>query len=117
MDNTKQLIVEMAQISEEVIRASTVCKNDLPKVLHSKHLRWMCNQIVIHAEKWPETKLHRWIGFIQCALLANGTLGFDETKVMFDGVKQAFDERAADQDLIDHLNPDSSFELEIGGEA
>ena len=35
---------------------------------------WMCNKIEEHSETGPATKLHRWIGFVQGALLAHGCL-------------------------------------------
>ena len=58
--------------------------------------------------------LHRWIGFIQCALLTHGVLDLEGLKSMFDKAKIAYGDKG--QDLIDHLNPDNAFELDIGGE-
>ena len=99
------------------MRASGACEladRSMPTPLQGKHIQWMCVQVKEHADDWPLTKLHRWIGFIQCALLANRVLDLDGLKSMFDQAKVAFGETG--EDLFDHLNPDSSFELDIGGE-
>ena len=37
-------------------------------------------------------------------------------KAMFDEAKLAHGEPGQDQDLLDHLNPQSSFALDIGGQ-
>jgi hypothetical protein len=68
-----------------------------------------------HATDWPETKLHRWIGFVQCAMMANGILDLPGIKGMFDSVKNAYLETSQDQDLTDHLDPDNSFDIDVGG--
>jgi hypothetical protein len=47
----------------------------------------MCDRIEKHAADWPDTKLHRWIGFVQCAMMANGILDLASTKKMFDSVR------------------------------
>ena len=47
--------------------------------------------------------------------MANHILDLDGAKVMFDEAKTKYGAR--DDDLLDHLNPESSFKLEIGGEA
>jgi hypothetical protein len=74
----------------------------------------MCDKIEEHAEDGPATKLHRWIGFVQCAMLAHRMLDLDGAKAMFDEAKVAHGETS--EDLLDHLDPTSSFELDIGGE-
>ena len=71
-------------------------------------------QIEKHAEVGPATKLHRWIGFVQAAMLANRMLDLDVLKAMFDDAKRAHGE--TNEDLADHLDPTSSFEFDIGGE-
>ena len=82
--------------------------------LRPKHLEWMCRQIAQHARDWPATKVHRWIGFVQAALIANHMLDLQQAKRMFDDAKNAFGEM--DQDLVDHLDPTSSFEVDLGGQ-
>ena len=77
----------------------------------------MCDQIEKHAEGGPATKLHRWIGFVQAAMLANRMLDLDGLKAMFDKAKAAHEGTSEDsEDLIDHLDPTSSFEFDIGGQ-
>jgi len=58
--------------------------------------------------------MNRWVGFIQCAMIANGMIDLAGAKEMFDGAKLAFGEPG--EDLLDHLDPESSFAFEIGGE-
>jgi hypothetical protein len=88
----------------------------LPEPLCPKHLRWMCKEIVEHAEDWPAVKLQRWIGFIQAGMIANFMLNLEGVKAMFNSVKEQYGSVADDQDLLDHLDPSSSFEMEIGGQ-
>jgi hypothetical protein len=116
MENANLLVVAMAEQCKALIQQSTQADTDLPKALHPYHLLWMCERIKKHAGEWPSTKLHRWIGFIQCGMMANQMLDFQETKVMFDQAKNAHGSSGEDEDLIDHLDPESSFKLDIGGQ-
>jgi len=113
MDSSRQLLVAMAEKCSEIIRHSDDAPG-LPKSLHPKHLLWMCRQIVEHSDVGSQTKLHRWIGFIQGGMLANQMLDLDGIKTMFDEIKSQYG--AGDADLVDHLNPNSGFHFEIGGE-
>ncbi len=117
MDNTSLLIVAMAQQCRALIEGSQSNDTDLPQALHRNHLQWMCDRIEAQAKEWPVTKLHRWIGFIQGGMLASRMLDFDTAKSMFDQAKSAYGIIEADEDLLDHLDPTSDFELDIGGES
>jgi hypothetical protein len=88
----------------------------LPEPLRPNHLRRMCSLIVEHAEDWPATKLHRWIGFVQAGMVANLMLDLDGAKAMFNDVKEQYGSITNDQELVDHLDPATSFEMEIGGQ-
>ena len=117
MDNTSLLIVAMAEECRRVIQEWDKSAPDLPKALQPKHLLWMCNKIEEHAEDGPVTKLNRWIGFVQGAMLANRILDLDGLKAMFDNAKRDHGETSEDlEDLTDHLDPTSSFEFDIGGQ-
>jgi hypothetical protein len=61
-------------------------------------------------------KMHRWIGFVQAGMMANRMLDLDGAKAMVDKAKNAFGEIREDHDLGDHLDPQSSFEMDIGGQ-
>jgi hypothetical protein len=89
--------------------------SNLPKTLQPKHLLWMCNKIQERADEWPVTRLHRWIGFVQCALMAHRLLGLSEARTMFDNAKEAHGD--CSEDLLDHLDPSNTFECDIGGES
>jgi hypothetical protein len=117
MDNTSLLVVAMAEECKRVIQQWDQPAPDLPKALQPKHLLWMCNTIEEHAEDGPVTKLNRWIGFVQAAMLANRMLDLDGLKAMFDDAKRAHRKTSEDlEDLTDHLDPTSSFEFDIGGQ-
>lgn len=117
MVDSKLLVVAMARTCREVIQKSEGRSLDLPKQLCPGHLLWMCNKIEKHADDWPELKLHRWIGFLQGGMLANRMLDFERAKAMFDAARLAQGVTGEEQDLIDHLDPESSFEMEVGGES
>jgi hypothetical protein len=114
MDNDSLLIVAMAEQCRSLIGKWERPNPRLPAALQPRHLLWMCEQIDQHADEGPPTKLHRWIGFIQCAMLAHRMLDLEGAKAMFDNAKVAHG-RGSD-DLVDHLDPTNSFEAEIGGE-
>ena len=88
----------------------------LAKALDPKHLLWMCDQIQQHAQTLPVTKMHRWIGFVQAAILANRMLDLEQIRAMFDEVRKDHRVSGDDQDLMDHLDVESSFKLELGGQ-
>ena len=117
MNSDSLLVVAMAQQCRSLISESDMPDLGLPKALQPKHLLWMCDQIEKHAEDGPATKLHRWIGFVQGAMLANRMLDFAGLRALFN---QAQDTHAAAcedlEDLVDHLDPTSSFEFDIGGQ-
>jgi hypothetical protein len=117
MDQGNLLMVAMAERCLSIIQNKTEdVRFALPDSLRPKHLRRMCNLIVEHAEDWPDTKLHRWIGFVQAGMIANLMLDLDGAKAMFNKVKEEFGSIAKDQDLVDHLDPTTSFEMEMGGQ-
>ncbi len=113
MDQSNQLVVAMAEECRRIILQWQDEDPDLPESIRRTHLEKMCERIEKHAEDWPASKLHRWIGFIQCALIANRIIDLAEAKRMFDRAKVAYPE--VDEDLLDHLNPTDSFEIDIGG--
>jgi hypothetical protein len=114
MVNVNLLIVAMAVQCQDTILASRVRDIDLPKSLQPNHLLWMCRKIQEHADDWHANRLNRWIGYVQCAMLAHRMIGLDEAKAMFDKAKAAHGD--AGEDLMDHLDPTSDFEFEIGGQ-
>ena len=117
MDNTSLLVVAMAEKCRRAIQQWDEYDSRLPMALQQKHLLWMCDQIEEHAEVGPANKLHRWIGFVQGGMLANRMLDLDDLKEMFDDAKLAHGEATEDlEDLLDHLDPTSLFEFDIGGQ-
>jgi hypothetical protein len=110
------LITAMALKCRDLIQEPWATQSGLPKALHPKHLLWMCNQIEAHADNWPVTKLHRWIGFIQCGMMANRILDLNAVKRMFDEAKNAHGGNIPDSNLIDHLDSNDPFEMDIGGQ-
>lgn len=115
MDKSDLLVVAMAEECRRTILKWQDDDENLPESIRRVHLERMCERIEKHAAAgdWPATRLHRWIGFVQCALIANRIIDLPEAKQMFDRAKVAYPE--ADEDLLDHLNPSSSFEFDLGG--
>lgn len=113
MQENIPLLVAMTERCQELIQACDDGGSQLPASLRPGHLAWMCKEILAHAEEWPATKTSRWIGFLQGGMVANRMIDLAQAKAMFDQAKIRFG--GPDQDLLDHLDPDSSFELDIGG--
>ena len=116
MEDSRLLVAGMAAQCRAAIRRSNEQENSLPKALHPQHLLWMCDQIEKHAQDSSVSRLHRWLGFVQAGLLANRMLDLDQIKAMFDQLKKSQRIRGEDQDLIDHLDVDSSFKMDLGGQ-
>lgn len=116
MDNATLLIIAMAEKCKALITTAEPDDSELPQALQTQHLLWMSDSVIKQAEQWPATKLHRWIGFIQCGMMANGILDFDGAKEMFDEAKKAYGWSDGNEDLLDHLDSNSSFKLDIGGQ-
>ena len=116
MSNNGLLVRAMARKCRELIETSAQRDSSMPDALQTGHILRMCDRIERHAEDWPETRLHRWIGFVQCAMVANRMLDLGGAKVMFEGVKNRFAGASEDPDLFAHLDPDSPFELDLGGQ-
>ena len=104
----------MAEQCRRLIQQSDESAPSLPKALQPKHLLWMCDQIEKHAEGGPATKLHRWIGFVQAAMLANRMLDLDGLKAMFDQAQAADTQRCEEsEDLTDHQQVLSSLPTDL----
>ena len=114
MSDDVLLLVAMADRCGEVISTKGRADATQPASLQPEHLLWMCRQMVKYRNDWPATKVHRWIGFVQAALIAGHMLELHEVKAMFDRAKNEYG--APDEDLLDHLDPHSAFRLELGGE-
>lgn len=117
MDGNSRMAVAMAKRFRSVISASDLAGSELPITLQRPHLLWMCDQIEKHAEHGAITKVQRWIGFIEGAIVANRMLKPEELKEMFDQAKaeEALVQESID-DLTDHLDATDSFEFDIGGQ-
>lgn len=109
-----QLTVAMIDACRERIEEHCAPTGNHPMSLRPEHLLHMCRRLEAHVDDWTEAKLNRWIGFLQCAMIANGIMDLAETKQFFERAKNAFGEPSAD--LVDHLDPDSTFHFELGGE-
>ena len=117
MENSRLLMVAMAERCRGLIQRSEEADGLLPPTLQRRHLLWMCDRVEEHAEDWPATRLHRWIGFVQCAMMAHRMLDLDGAKGMFNKAKIAHAVSGDDNDLTVHLDPNRSFQLELGGES
>ena len=117
MDKHTLVIAAMANECCVLLEETTQSENTLPRTLQPDHLLWMSKQISNHADDWPATKLHRWIGYVQGGMVGNRMLDFEGAKAMFNKVRDTFKGTEIDQDLIDHLDAENPFRLETGGES
>ncbi len=108
------LMTSMIEQCTEMIQRAGESQLEQPKALQREHLLWMCARMREHVRDWPAERLNRWIGFVQAGMIANRMLDLDGARAMFDRMKIAFG--SAGQDLLDHLDPDSMFEFDIGGQ-
>jgi hypothetical protein len=90
-------------------------KQQLDNPTGPAHLLWMCDKIQAKVDDWPATRLHRWIGFIQCGMISMGLTDLDGARRIISEAKTIFAEDE-DQDLKDHQDPTNPFFLDIGGE-
>jgi hypothetical protein len=112
-DNDRSLIEAMAKQCRRVIQASEGRPSSLPEQLRGRHLLWMCDQIESRAHEDDLARLNRWVGFVQAGLLANDMLSLEELRELFN---EANDQHSDVADLLDHLDPTSSFGFDIGGQ-
>lgn len=108
------LMTAMIERCREMIAKHDEVGGDLPEPLRAKSLIAMCDRMTEHVDDWPAIRLHRRIGFIQCAMIANRMIDLEGAKGMFERAKNAFGESS--QDVLDHLDPDADFEFDIGGQ-
>lgn len=85
---------------------------------HPDHLLKMLDRLTHKAneEAWPDTKLHRWLGWVMGCMACHGIAGHSRLQHLVGESKRYFDEKP-DEDLESHLNPDSPFRFDIGGES
>jgi hypothetical protein len=76
----------------------------------------MCKTIIEHAEDWPDSKSHRWIGYVQAGMIANLMIDVRTARTMFNKLREQFGALSNDQDLLDHLDSNTAFEIETGGQ-
>ena len=114
MSDSLLLITAMAERCRDIIAAWEAPSLDQPASLQPKYLEWMCGKVIRHAGDWPASRVHRWIGFVQGAMIANRMIDLEGARRMFDVAKNAYGK--PNEDLLDHLDPDHSFELDIGGQ-
>jgi hypothetical protein len=75
MENANLLVIAMAQKCRGLIQEWETPDVNLPEALQPKHLLWICDEIDKHAEDIPANRVHRWIGFIQAAMMAHRRCG------------------------------------------
>ena len=117
MNDSTPLSTAMAEQCKSLINDCGVAVSELPPALRLPHLLWMSERIIEHAGNWPDARLQRWIGFIQCGMIANEMIDVEAAKTMFDAAKNAYAGSVPDDGLVDHLNPDNVFRFEVGGES
>lgn len=120
MANPTQLAIQIAERLEDQIKEWQDTFNidlEVEKVVHPDRLLTMIEKLIHKAEQdeWPDTKLHRWLGWIMGCMACHNIAGIEKLEQIVTSSKMCFGEKA-DEELEAHHNPDSSFRLDIGGE-
>lgn len=66
----------------EIISRSQRLDCPVINTLHPVLLLWMCDLLEKNANAWPDMKMQRWIGFVQCGMYANDMIDFDDVLEM-----------------------------------
>ena len=101
---------------KEIVGIGNIHFSRLAKESQPERLVWMCERIEKKSERWPSTKLHRWIGHIHGCALALGIFTFNDLKDIVSEAKKHFPEEV-DDDRFDHLDESNPFRMDIGGES
>jgi len=72
----------------------------------------MCDRITRKADEWPDEKLFLRIGYVQGVMVALNICGMDKIKNI---AQDARNGRKDYVDLLDHNDPESPFQIELGG--
>lgn len=89
--DTQQATKELA---ERYITALGVVSPSYPTKsdeLSHRHLLWMCNEVLINYDEWPDHKSNRWLGYVQGVLTALKVMGVDEHRDITRCVVEKFD--------------------------
>lgn len=123
--NKTALAVELATRLRDHLRAWLVKSGLTPDCIASNapptgqpgHLLQLLDRIEKYAveEHWADSKLHRYIGAVQDSMIWLGAATVHDLKEIMFQAKKHFSEKP-DKELTDHNDPDSPFELDIGGE-
>jgi hypothetical protein len=113
-EDPRRFAVAMAKECRHLLASANVKNLELPDPLKPRQLLWMCDRVEEHADDWPERKHHRWIGFIQAAIMANQLVDRPGMKQLFCNTGIAHDESFGDDDMLDHLDPAQSLQLDVG---
>jgi len=114
MQQHELMMVAMAEKCGQLLQESQTTNATLATVLQPAHLQWMCGQLQKHAEHWPQAKQHRWLGYIQAGLVAHGIIDLPKVKSMFDDAKVAYSDACGD--WLEHLDHESAYKVDIGGQ-
>ena len=77
-------------IDKEIACVRSVHFSRIAKESQPERLVWMCERIEKKSERWPSTKLHRWIGHIHGCALALGIFTFNDLKDIVSEAKKHF---------------------------
>jgi cytochrome c553 len=118
--NPTLLAIEVAERLESRIQewqAAFGIELDVDPDTHPDHLLKMLERLKRKADEdsWPDTKLHRWLGWVMGCMACHGIAGHSSLQQIVGESKKYFSEKP-DEELENHHNPDSPFRFDIGGE-
>ena len=121
MANPTLLAIQIAEELEGQIKLWQETFNielDVDDSTHPDRLLEMLEKLVHKAQEdeWPDTKLHRWLGWVMGCMVCHNIAGYERLREIVAHAKLHFGEKD-DAELTEHHDPDSSFRLDLGGEA
>lgn len=112
MEQSRILAIEVAEAWRETLEELAQEQDGQDEAVRCA-LSLCCN-LERRAETWPESRLHRALGFVQGVLVARGVTSYADQLALINGLKVAYPEDT-DEELQEHLDPKSPFQLDLGG--
>jgi len=113
MERSHVFGIEIANRLHDMIEDWLVSHEEANENDAVQNLLNVCNRIITKAEEWPDEKLFMRLGFIQGVMVSHGVCSLDMIRRVVNFIR----ERHLDYvDLLDHNDPESPFNFELGGE-
>lgn len=107
-----EIIHRLVEMIEEWASEFGLDSLEVESEISPRTLLEMCDRIARKADEWPDEKLFMRIGYVQGVMVSLNICGIKKIREI---VHEAHLGRQDYIDLLDHNDPDSPFNLELGG--